>query len=259
MALGLVAIGVAIGAAGIYIGDTDDAPGAALIGILLMIGAVALGVRTARRKTSAGIVRENMASTTIQNKNILRIALATACILLVPLVAMQFSEEWNWDLFDFAFMGTLLFCTGLAYELLARRAGTIAYRAAVGVALAAAFILVWVNAAVGIIGDGEEDLASLMYVGGVLAVGSIGTLVARFQPQGMACALFATTLAQALVAVIALIAGWGSAGPTWPRDILIATGFFGTLWVASALLFRRAAKGSSGTDGLSGSFGTRSA
>ena len=58
-----------------------------------------------------------------------------------------------------------------------------------------------------------------MYVGGVLAVRSIGTLVARFQPQGMACALFATTLAQALVAVIALIAGWGSAGPTWPRDI----------------------------------------
>jgi len=50
-ALGLVAVGVAIGAAGIYIGDTDDAPGAALIGLLLMIGAVALGVRTARRTT----------------------------------------------------------------------------------------------------------------------------------------------------------------------------------------------------------------
>ena len=31
MALGLVVIGVAVGAAGIYIGDTDDAPGAALI------------------------------------------------------------------------------------------------------------------------------------------------------------------------------------------------------------------------------------
>jgi hypothetical protein len=50
-ALGFVAIGVAIGAAGIYIGDTDDVPDASLIGILLMIGAVALGVRTARRKT----------------------------------------------------------------------------------------------------------------------------------------------------------------------------------------------------------------
>lgn len=51
MGLGIVAIGVAIAAAGIYVGDTDDAPGAALLGILLMIGAVALGVRTARRTT----------------------------------------------------------------------------------------------------------------------------------------------------------------------------------------------------------------
>ena len=51
VALGLVAIGLALGAVGIYIGDTDDAPGAALIGILLMIGAVAPGVRTALRKT----------------------------------------------------------------------------------------------------------------------------------------------------------------------------------------------------------------
>jgi hypothetical protein len=50
-ALGFVAAGIAIAAAGIYIGETDDAPGAALIGLLLMIGAVALGVRTARRTT----------------------------------------------------------------------------------------------------------------------------------------------------------------------------------------------------------------
>jgi hypothetical protein len=50
IALAIIAIGVALAAAGIYIGDTDDAPGAALIGILLMIGAVVIGVRTARRK-----------------------------------------------------------------------------------------------------------------------------------------------------------------------------------------------------------------
>jgi hypothetical protein len=50
LAFGLGAIGVALGAAGIYIGDTDDAPGAALLGIGLMIGLVALGVRTALRK-----------------------------------------------------------------------------------------------------------------------------------------------------------------------------------------------------------------
>lgn len=46
--LGLVAMGIAVGAAGIYLGDTDDAPGAALIGILLMIGAVVFGIRIAR-------------------------------------------------------------------------------------------------------------------------------------------------------------------------------------------------------------------
>ena len=48
-ALGLGAIGVAIAAAGIYIGDTDDAPGAALIGILIMMSALAFGVKIARR------------------------------------------------------------------------------------------------------------------------------------------------------------------------------------------------------------------
>lgn len=49
-ALGFIALGVVLGIAGIYIGDTDDAPGAALVGILLMIGLVILGARAARRK-----------------------------------------------------------------------------------------------------------------------------------------------------------------------------------------------------------------
>ncbi|HEY8468155.1 MAG TPA: hypothetical protein VIL18_00865 [Longimicrobiales bacterium] len=48
--IALIIIGLAIAAAGIYVGETDDAPGAALIGILLMIGAVVLAVRTARRR-----------------------------------------------------------------------------------------------------------------------------------------------------------------------------------------------------------------
>ena len=51
LAFGLVAAGVAVAAAGIYVGETDDAPGAALLGFLLMIGAAVLGVKIARRKT----------------------------------------------------------------------------------------------------------------------------------------------------------------------------------------------------------------
>ena len=114
-----------------------------------------------------------------------------------------------------------------------------AYRAAVGVALAVAFLLAWVNLAVGIIGT-EDDPANLMYVG-VLAVGIIGAIVARFRPSGMARALFATALAQASVAVIALIFGLGS---RWspPVEILGVNGFFVALFVGSALLFRHAAR-----------------
>jgi hypothetical protein len=170
----------------------------------------------------------------MQNKNILLIALVVAFLLLLPLLAMQISDEVAWDMADFAVAGALLFGTGLAYELLARKADSLAYRAAVGVALAAALLLVWMNLAVGIIGS-ENNPANLMYIG-VLAVGIIGALIARFRPSGMAGALLATALAQALVTVIALIAeNYRDA-----FEILLLNGFFVALWVGSALLFRRA-------------------
>ena len=47
---GLIAIGIVIGVAAIYIGETDDAPGAALLGIILMIGMVVFGARIAWRR-----------------------------------------------------------------------------------------------------------------------------------------------------------------------------------------------------------------
>ena len=87
------------------------------------------------------------------------------------------------------------------------------------------------NAAVGTEDDNSGGLIFL----GVIVVG-IGAIAARFQPQGMARALFAAALAQALVAVIAMIA--------WEQyvEFLIFNGFFIALWVGSALLFRRAAQ-----------------
>jgi hypothetical protein len=165
---------------------------------------------------------------------------AAALILLLPWVAMQFTDEVAWDLADFAVFGALLIGVGVTYELAARMTGNTAYRAAVGVALAAAFLLVWVNGAVGIIGS-EDNNANLMY-GGVLGVGIIGAVLARFRPHGMARALFAMALAQAVVAVIALIAGSGSPG-SGPLEIVGLNGFFIVLFVGSALLFRKAARG----------------
>jgi len=169
-----------------------------------------------------------------------RVMLAAAFILLLPFLAMRITDKVNWDLADFAVAGALLVGTGLIYELAARKVNNIVYRAAVCLALAAAFLLLWVNGAVGIIGSEDND-ANLMYFG-VLAVGIIGVFIARFQPHGMAGALFATAVAQALVPVIALIAGWGTSGPIWPWDVLILTGFLSSLWMGSALLFRKAAR-----------------
>ncbi len=176
--------------------------------------------------TFTALLRENM----MQNTNIVRIALATAFVLLLPLLAMQFTDQVVWDLVDFAVAGALVFGAGLTFELIAKRGGSTAYRLATGVALAVAFALVWMNLAVGIIGS-EENLANLMYVG-VLAVGVVGAIIARLRPLGMSRALFATALAQVLVGVIALTVE--------PGSTLILNGFFAALWVGSALLFRRA-------------------
>ena len=114
------------------------------------------------------------------------------------------------------------------------------YRSAIGVALTAAFILVWLSLGVGIIGK-DGDAANVMYFG-VLAVGIIGAIIARFQPHGMARALCATALAQASVAAIALIAGLGRPY-SGPAEILLLNGFFVALFAGSAWLFWRAAGG----------------
>lgn len=168
------------------------------------------------------------------------IALATACILMAPLVAMQFTDEVNWDETDFIVMGALLFGAGLTYVLITRMSDSIAYKAAVGIAVAAGFILIWINLAVGLIGS-EDNPANLLYAG-VFAVGIIGAGIARFRPRGMARALFATAIAQALVPVIALIifrppVSFGNPGVV---GVFILNGFFAALFAVSALLFRRA-------------------
>ena len=163
-----------------------------------------------------------------------------AFLLLLPLVAMQFTNEVDWDETDFIVMGLLLFGACGAFELAARMTGNTAYRAAVGVAVVAAFLLIWINLAVGIIGS-EDNPANLMYFG-MLGLGLVGAFIARFRADGMARALVAMALAQGLIAVITLAAGLGSEGENWPRVILVLNGFFATLWLASAWLFRKAAR-----------------
>ncbi len=75
----------------------------------------------------------------------------------------------------------------------------------------------------------------------MLAVGIIGAIIARVQPHGMALALFATAVAQGLVAVIAVIGRMGLPYSE-PLEIIFVNGFFVALWVGSARLFLNAAR-----------------
>jgi hypothetical protein len=131
--------------------------------------------------------------------------------------------------------------------LRARNRENTAYKHALGLALAAVFLLFWMNGAVGIIGDANDD-ANMMYHG-VLAVGITGAIISRFQPIGMARTLFAAALVLAGVTIIALIGGLGSTGPIWPWDILIANGIFAALFIGSAWLFLKAAGEHQAADG----------
>ena len=101
-------------------------------------------------------------------------------MLLLALVAKQFIGEPDW-IGNLAQTGALLIGVGIAVELASRKTGEAAYRAAVGLALGSALLLGWVNGAVGIIGS-EDNEANLMY-GGVLVVGAIGAIIARFKTR----------------------------------------------------------------------------
>ena len=123
-----------------------------------------------------------------------------------------------------------------------------AYRFAAALSLVAALLIVWLNVAAGLIGIEDDDPANLLYVG-VLAIGFIGAIIARFQPWGMARALFTTALAQALVGAIALKLP-NTAGSL---QIVIVHGVFVALFPGAALLLRYAArKGFTPRDGATG-------
>ncbi len=163
-----------------------------------------------------------------------------ALLWLMPLVAMLVTDEMNWDETDFIVFGAMLAAACGAYELATRMTGSAAYRIGAGVAIVAAFLLVWINLAVGIIGS-EDNPANLMF-GGVLLVGIVGAALARLQPPGMARVLVAMALTQVVAAAVALAFGWGSDWENWPRVIVVINGFLAALWLVSALLFRRAAR-----------------
>jgi len=166
-----------------------------------------------------GIERRNFWST-------LRWSAALA-LLLVPLLAMRFSGEVAWSTGDFLFAALVIGSAGLAYELAARTVSAKAYRAAVAAAVTGAVLVVWINGAVGFVGD-EGDRANLVFYA-VLGVGFVGAIGTLGRPAPMAWVMSAMAVLQVAVGI--------STARMDPVTI-----FFTGLWILSAHLFHRAAR-----------------
>ncbi|MDP3882011.1 MAG: hypothetical protein Q8Q31_04015 [Nanoarchaeota archaeon] len=92
----------------------------------------------------------------MKGKNILIFTIVTVLILLVPLIAMQFTSEVVWSLSDFVVAGVLLFGAGLVYEFLVSRTNNKKYRIVIGLAVLVILVYIWAELAVSIfIGGGS--------------------------------------------------------------------------------------------------------
>ena len=73
-------------------------------------------------------------------------------LLIIPLIAMQLTDEVEWSLFDFIIMGTLLLITGLMGEIIFKKVKKYKHRVILYVVVAITFLLIWAELAVGIFG-----------------------------------------------------------------------------------------------------------
>jgi len=163
-------------------------------------------------------------------------AVGTGLILMIPLIAMQFTSEVDWTLSDFVIAGTLLFGTGLTYTLVTRKSGEMMYRFAIAFALFTGLFLIWVNMAVGIIGSENNDFNLLYSL--VIFTGIIGGFLSKFKPKGMMLTMFAMAVMQTVIAIAALLTGMAAAEGSSIFEIIAVNGFFITLFVVAASLFR---------------------
>jgi hypothetical protein len=174
------------------------------------------------------------------SQSIMRVAAVTLLLLLIPLMAMQLSDEVNWSVADFGIVGVLLFAAGFSYVLIARHTIGIVHRLAVASAIGTSLLLIWANLGVGLIGSGPNP-ANLLYIG-VVGVVIIGTVLSRFTAKGMERTMYSTALALVIHTGIALLAGMQDYPGSSVGEILSVNGFFAVLFSVSGLLFRYAGK-----------------
>ncbi len=170
------------------------------------------------------------------NRSILYVGVVTTLLLMVPLVAMQFTDQVKWTIIDFVLMGVLLFGTGSLFVLVIRHGENIIYRAGMAVAVGATFLMIWVNLAVGLIGSGPHA-GNLMYIGVVLIL-FIGIYLSRFKANKLELVMFTTALSFILITIIALLTNMQEYPGSSVIEIIGVNLFFATPYLLAGLLFR---------------------
>ena len=88
----------------------------------------------------------------MKNKRLKIIIAAVVILLFIPLIAMQFTDEISWTIFDFVVMGVLLLSTGFLCTFTIRKITKIKHRIVLCIVIIAAFLIIWAELAVGIFG-----------------------------------------------------------------------------------------------------------
>tara|TARA_B100000003_G_scaffold77858_1_gene69801 strand:- start:318 stop:611 length:294 start_codon:yes stop_codon:yes gene_type:complete len=73
-------------------------------------------------------------------------------ILLIPMIAMQFTDEVNWSFLDFIIMGIMLSITGLALGIIIKKIKDYKYRNIFITIIIMIFLLIWAELGVGLFG-----------------------------------------------------------------------------------------------------------
>lgn len=161
-----------------------------------------------------------------------------AMLLSLPFIAMRMQVDGvNWSVGDFIFMGVMLAVVCGTIELTVRLTPSRAYRLGVASAVGAAFLITWVNLAVGIVGS-EHNPANLLFFCALL-LGVAGAIVARFRATGMALAMLAAAVAIAIAFAAAVLGTTDERNVSHLRE-LIATAVIASPLLLSAWFFRKA-------------------
>jgi len=76
-------------------------------------------------------------------KRLILILVAAESLLLIPFVAMRFTNEVVWTALDFVTMGVMLLCTGIGIEVALRLARDTWIKVAAVAAVLFIFVMVW--------------------------------------------------------------------------------------------------------------------